>query len=63
MTLRKLFRDDIYNGSGVIVLTDIQTDRQTDEQTDIAENNTTLATLRCAGGNQTTPPESPMRRH
>jgi len=42
------FRDDIANGSGVIVLT--HTDKQS--QTDTAENNTTLATLHCAGGNQ-----------
>jgi len=35
------FRDDISNGSGVIVLTD----KQTDTQTDATENNTTLTTL------------------
>ena len=33
------FRDDISNGSGVIVLTD----RQTNTQTDTTENNSTLA--------------------
>jgi len=41
------FRDDLSNDSGVIVLTD----RQTNTQTDAAENNSTLSTLRCAGGN------------
>jgi len=38
------FRDDICDGSGVIVLTDRRT------QTDVAENNTTLVALHCAGG-------------
>jgi len=33
------FRDDICNGSGVIVLTD----RQADSQTDTTENNATVA--------------------
>jgi len=36
------FRDDISNGSGVIVLTDRQTDKQTNIQTDTADNNTML---------------------
>jgi len=49
------FRDDISNGSGVIVFdrqTNLLTDRQTESQTDTTgtENNTTLVTLRCAGG-------------
>jgi len=45
------FRDDISNGSRVIVLTDKQTNNHPDTQTDITENSTTLATLRCASGN------------
>ena len=43
------FCDDISNSSGVIVLTDRHLDKVS--QTDTAENNTTLAMLCCAGGN------------
>jgi len=46
----KKFCDDISNGSGVMVLTDKQTDKQSPPQTDTAQNNTTRATLHCAGG-------------
>ena len=41
------FRDDISNGSEVIVLTD----RQSQPQTGTAEKNTTLAVLHNVGGN------------
>jgi len=40
--------DDISNGSRVITLTDIQTN----SQADTIENNSTLATLHCADGNE-----------
>jgi len=45
-----IFRDDISNGSEVYRVD--TTNRQTDKVTDTADNNTTLATLRCTGGNK-----------
>jgi len=40
------FCDDISNGSGVTVLTNIQTNKHPNKVTDTAENNITLAALR-----------------
>jgi len=37
------FGDGIFNGSGVILLKNIQTNKQTNKQTDTTENNTIFA--------------------
>jgi len=49
---RMMPRKFLDNGSAVIMLTVTQTNKQTKSQTDTTENNSTLATLRCAGCNK-----------